>query len=129
MLDIAGTPEIEHRVIPNDKGAGDWQHFSGDALERVFKYLPGRVGNNRRAMSILAASASTTGQLAIFVGSQEAHLLPIKFAQAGNNDGTSRHVDTERQCVGGKDSTQMTTREERLHQHFQTGKQSRVMER
>src|SRR2546426_1922110 len=109
LCHITGTPEIQYRVIASDKRTGDRQQFACDALERFFKWLPGRIGNYCCSSHIHATPARSSCKLAIFVRGEQAHLVPIKFAQATHDDGTGWHVDTKRQGIGCENRAEMST--------------------
>src|SRR6266487_1540549 len=118
MLHIAGTPEVEHRVVANNERAAYRQKFACDALKGAFKRLPGRIGNNSSSVNIHAAPSGTSRQLTVFIGSEQAHLLTIEFAEAGDNDRTGGHIDTEGKGIGGKDGSQVSSGKEGLYQNF-----------
>src|SRR5207248_3700287 len=82
MANIPRPPEIEHRVIADHKRTGNRQLLARNTLERLFKRLPGRVRNNSGTPHIHATSPGTPRQLAVFIGSKQAHLDAIEFAQA-----------------------------------------------
>ena len=67
----------------------------------------------------LTAPASTPRQLAILVGRQQTHLLPIKLAQTSHHNGTRMHIHPQGERICRENRAQVPPGKERLYQYLQ----------
>ena len=101
-----GRQRLSTGVIAHRKRAHHRQQRPGQFFETRLKGFPRGIEQHRRATGIESAPTRAPGELLIFVGGHETHAGAVEFAEAAEHDRARRHIDAQRQRVGGKDGAQ-----------------------
>ena len=127
-LPVRGIPEVEDGVVADGEGGAHRVQLAGGDVERFAKREPGGVGDDDVAEGVHAASPGAASHLLELVGNQHAAAAAVPLAHAADDDGARRHVDAERQRVGGEDDLHQAPRKQDFHQLLQNGQQPGVVE-